>query len=518
LGAPLAKEVRDLCVIAKTQNVTLLQCAEGFRFLNQLKNCGLKLDQIMAFILEFYNLRVSADKEPKEIFSICNEIFELQDPVPLAQLPEFISKLVERKRSLESDISKVEIAIKGLQQEFSELFDKVSVTRFDLERYRKVEQELKKFDLTLQDLQKINTIIENVNSIGSDPKYITRELIEIKNCRQERSILEVKVTHLKHEVMLTQRELRANESKLASCKELLGQYMEIKELKIGSEALRNLKRIVLTSAESNSLDPEVAFRRISDDILTNYDKKLGLEKKIEEKTLAATQRMLDSKKLECSKYQKECDIVDRILSHNNNLRSADFVEIGEIIKAFASEYTQILQELKDHRNLRNANSQLTAQNEKLVSENSKLSFENQTLRSELDLKAVNLRTLNERHKAIEQEFDRRSFQKVLEYENKIKEKSKAYLAAEAQSIQNINTLKAKEKQQMSILNKINVPFELSPIIDAARGWQVDGESLKRATIISIELLCSRLDDDHNWETKSKMLQALRSLKEEFIIF
>jgi hypothetical protein len=68
------------------------------------------------------------------------------------------------------------------------------------------------------------------------------------------------------------------------------------------------------------------------------------------------------------------------------------------------------------------------------------------------------------------------------------------------------------------LNKINVPFELSPLIDAARGWQVDGESLKGATIKSMELLCSRLDDDHNWEAKSKMLQALRSLKEEFIVF
>lgn len=81
-----------------------------------------------------------------------------------------------------------------MQQEYSELFDKVSVTQFDLERYMKVEQELKKFDLNLQYLQKINTIIENVNSIGSDPIYITRELIEIKNCRQERSILEEKAS------------------------------------------------------------------------------------------------------------------------------------------------------------------------------------------------------------------------------------------------------------------------------------------------------------------------------------
>jgi hypothetical protein len=80
-------------------------------------------------------------------------------------------------------------------------------------------------------------------------------------------------------------------------------------------------------------------------MLTNYDKELGLEKKIEEKTmeLTATQRTFDSKKLEYPKYQKECDIVDRILSHNNNLQSADFVEIGEVIKAFSSEYTQILQ-------------------------------------------------------------------------------------------------------------------------------------------------------------------------------
>ena len=41
LGAPLAEVVREFCVIAKTQKVTPLQCAKGFRFLNQLKNCNL---------------------------------------------------------------------------------------------------------------------------------------------------------------------------------------------------------------------------------------------------------------------------------------------------------------------------------------------------------------------------------------------------------------------------------------------------------------------------------------------
>jgi hypothetical protein len=59
LGAPLAEEVRDFCVIAKTQNMTPLQCAEGFMFLNQLKNCRLSLDKVTPFILEFYKMCVS---------------------------------------------------------------------------------------------------------------------------------------------------------------------------------------------------------------------------------------------------------------------------------------------------------------------------------------------------------------------------------------------------------------------------------------------------------------------------
>jgi hypothetical protein len=174
--------------------------------------------------------------------------------------------------------------------------------------------------------------------------------------------------------------------------------------------------------------------------------------------------------------------------------------------------------LKDYGNLRNVISQLTAQGEKLESENCKLLFEKQTLKSEIDLMSQKLRFIDEQHKFFEQGFDRRMDQKTLEYEDKIKEMTNAYVVAEAQSIRNIRALKAREKQQMSLLNKINIPFELSPIVDAARGWQVDGESLKMATIKSMELLYSRLDDYHNSEAKSKILQALRCLKEEFSVF
>jgi hypothetical protein len=79
-------------------------------------------------------------------------------------------------------------------------------------------------------------------------------------------------------------------------------------------------------------------------------------------------------------------------------------------------------------------------------------------------------------------------------------------------------MEARERQQMSQLHKINVPFELSPIIDAARGYTVDGEGLKRATIRAMELTTLRLDDNDDFQAKLSRKQALPSLTEKSIVF
>jgi hypothetical protein len=79
-------------------------------------------------------------------------------------------------------------------------------------------------------------------------------------------------------------------------------------------------------------------------------------------------------------------------------------------------------------------------------------------------------------------------------------------------------MEASERQQLSQLHKTNVPFELSPIVDAARGYTVNGEGLKKSTIRAMELMILRLDDNDNSQAKSNMKQALQSLKEEFIVF
>jgi hypothetical protein len=101
--------------------------------------------------------------------------------VPLAQLPEFISKLVEKKKTLESEIAILEQGKKELQQAWSKLFEQKNVTQFDLERYKKTEHELKEYDLSFQDPEKLVKVFKNVDRIGCEPNNIVKVFAEIKD-------------------------------------------------------------------------------------------------------------------------------------------------------------------------------------------------------------------------------------------------------------------------------------------------------------------------------------------------
>ena len=127
-------------MLAKGQNVTPLQCAEGFRILDVLRNCGIS-NQFTGFVVKSYDLRKSFLEEPNRIFSVCRQILELDESVPLTQLTEFISKLIERKRILRNENAILKQSKEGLQEECSKLFDEKNVTQFDLGKYKKTERE-----------------------------------------------------------------------------------------------------------------------------------------------------------------------------------------------------------------------------------------------------------------------------------------------------------------------------------------------------------------------------------------
>jgi hypothetical protein len=92
--------------------------------------------------------------------------------VPLAELPEFISKLGETRRTLESGNAILEGGMKELKQAYSKLFEERDVTQFDLDRYKKTERELIEYGLSFKDLEKLVKVLKNVNRVRGEPNDI----------------------------------------------------------------------------------------------------------------------------------------------------------------------------------------------------------------------------------------------------------------------------------------------------------------------------------------------------------
>jgi hypothetical protein len=210
------------------------------------------------------------------------------------------------------------------------------------------------------------------------------------------------------------------------------------------------------------------------------------------------------------------DTVIEFLDHNQH--AEDIVGIGEIVKSSGEGYSGINEDLNLYGNLKKANHFLSTRKEKLESVNRELSTEISLLKTDRNNVSKDIESLHERQKGIEQDFERWASQKVTKNGNQFKEIEDACVVAKAKSTQAITAMEANERQQMIQLHKISVPFEFSPIIDAARGSPVDGEGMKKATIRVMELMILRLDDNDNPQAKSKMKQALQSLKDDFIVF
>jgi hypothetical protein len=78
-----------------------------------------------------------------------------------------------------------------------------------------------------------------------------------------------------------------------------------------------------------------------------------------------------------------------------------------------------------------------------------LSAENSAIKTDRNKISENIESLNESHKAMDQNFERSAYQKALDYGNRFEELRNAYVVAKARSTQSIKALEASERQQMS---------------------------------------------------------------------
>jgi hypothetical protein len=171
LEASALRWIRELAVQLKKDGTTLAKFASIYRRHNLIKKLGADEDQIESLIVNL--LDGAKSMPPEKIPETINQLFEIAktESIAPAEVPNYVSQKVEEKRRLQ-EIQKagVILTLKNIDIQ-------------TIEEYKKLEEELKKHGLSMEDPRRLFSILHSINEIGRDPKKIISELGRRKSLR-----------------------------------------------------------------------------------------------------------------------------------------------------------------------------------------------------------------------------------------------------------------------------------------------------------------------------------------------
>jgi hypothetical protein len=525
MGVPLAEEVRDFCVLTRSQNVTPLECAEGFRFLSQLESCGISRLDGMSFVERIHKKCVSSSVAPDLIFKVCKEISSLKEQTSIVDLPEVISKQVEVKRVLESDIVTLKDGKEKLQKEYCNDLNRYRIKQFKLERFEETQKRLQEYKISVDDdLERIVNILDNIGEGEFDIKEIVKELAENKRFKQKLNGLRQEISRSESTLNGIKQQLRWMEKKRAMHEQEISVYNELEKNGIYLSDLIMLENKIFevsTANEDNNNHPlpiRSAWARFVSDVLIQYDAKLGFERQIQEKReiLAKLEQELQPLMSEYSKIRDTYDRAGELF--RSGMSPFEFLQIYDIIKASGMEPEGIVQDLVKYGNLTKTIGQLEAKVEKLKSDCDDRLGRVTNLKAEEEGMTNKIVSLKKDQFKAEMDFDRRMKERDIALRRAIKKVGLELDIALQQKRKSIAIMDAEEKHKLDLFKKIDAPLELYPVIAASRGQDVDGESLRTSLIRTLEIVLSRLDPENHGTLIATLQQALGALKSEFIIF
>ena len=526
IGTPTVDALRTLAKELKNQNITALQCAEAYRFLNQLKDANGSLEEIAPFIVEIQKRCNSSGMSANKIFDICKQISELGPSISIEKLPESISEEIKTKQGLEKDVATIRKTNEALKKEFSSLFDRSRITNYELKKHKETQKTLENYGISLDDLENVVSMIDNLKDYNFEIKGIVRELGEIRNCKKILVNLRPQVSSSQISLARANDEYRAIEHKLASCAQEMAVYNQLEQYGIFLSDLIFLRNkvveIVHANIDSNInyqiLTPSNAFKKFLKDVETQYDTKVGFERKLQE-TEASMKRTQQENQSLMQEYSKRRDVYDRVEELiDMGVKPSDILQINDILKASGIKLQRIGEDLKLYGSLTNTLDEQKMHLAKLQSECIVQQATVNKLKTEQEEISTKNRSLFYQHDLIKKEFKEDINQELHSFAKGI-QKKKIENEIEYKQIRNrLEAMKAEEREKLSLFKKIDAPLEFLPVLQAARGLTVNNDSLGNAVSKAIQILISRLDQEYHATTIIALKQAMNGLKSELVLF
>jgi hypothetical protein len=271
IGVFEANNLRELGLALKKSGITPVQCAEGLRITNIIKQLGIDDDHLFDFLKKLYNESKEQRLLPADIIRLVKVINAYPEEInSLNDIPKNTQKRRQEKTKLDADIFYKKLEIQKLDYEKERKRQEIQDLHDDLESFRKKTQNEKKDFLLFKNVK------EELKKHGIDI-HVLEPLIDVMKIFDEMNFRPLTIFSVFSDIN-AYRDLVENKDR--GIKELESYIQDLKaicdnyEMKISSnepivQSLKQLENLGFNTSDIKNL--EMAFLEIS--------KKYSLNKK-----------------------------------------------------------------------------------------------------------------------------------------------------------------------------------------------------------------------------------------------
>ena len=244
--------IRGLAMEIRKRGLNFADLSSLLRLYNFFRESGANQDEIESFVAKVHSGGMPQDK----VVEYMSQLYDISrdQSVALEHVPSYIKEKLEDKQKIDQEI-----------KEASEVLHKKNVTIEAVEEHLKLKEALEQHGVSIQDIDKLLTLLNNAKENGFDTKKIVMMFSSIKRLEKKRLRLKDNCDTLSKQ--------------MHDYIDILPLTEDIAALGIGIHELISLKAAMNQAVKCYSLPPLAATLRLIEDI-KKYEKIGGLKREL----------------------------------------------------------------------------------------------------------------------------------------------------------------------------------------------------------------------------------------------
>ena len=307
------KSIHTVTNELKERNIPVDKLHDLLHIDSVLKKIDISPDRVIPIIDQ-----IPLNESPQEFLEAIPSLLQLKKDtgMDISEIMEKCDSLREESRQLTQNIELLKNKQSDAQKSAKKALDDSNSTIADLEVYRKQKSALTVHGIDSKDIDGLTDMINTAKNSGFDSRKIT-DYLKHKDIADSELDAVLKKKEIEQEKLeQTKNEILKHEQKLQDDADLVAQVKSLKKHGISPLLIESLLEAIRLVYEKHGLDGTQAIKKLSSDLVIHYDKKLGLDTRLEK-----IKHELEQKEIEFENIKKQrTKSIQNLDSKINNLK------------------------------------------------------------------------------------------------------------------------------------------------------------------------------------------------------